>query len=455
MKKAFKFLALFASGAFASLWANDYPSVPLSPLNPTVTFSSQQDLEKALAPHDLEEVVGRIAKANASMALNFQIDASSPVEKVSSLRNPGVGNLLQTEVHRTETLTVFYPETPRAPHHLTIAFNRKEIKGLSDITQEENEHLFATIKKIAQIYKTVSVQGFVIAQFDTPQEGHLGRYVVELIPHLPGFNEVKNIVDKVDCNRYVLFRGENISPVSYKMSKETVLQQGAFWQEAFQKEHPPLTETDTQIVFPYTRKESHQAEAEEVLHRHLMEIFQDKGAQISSLAPFEASMPCEVPETVKGIPVAKCAFCEPAVIERQLVCEYEDVAVFYNLRKGAKSGSNFLILPKRHTEKVYGLTQREIHQIGRVRKALAEVIKETHPDCQVIVYIQDDPAIGQTVFHSHEQVVAVDPKTVALSWTLMSLYPSGNVSEEEMLRVRKEFGWKLEQKLKEMTATKK
>ena len=67
----------------------------------------------------------------------------------------------------------------------------------------------------------------------------------------------------------------------------------------------------------------------------------------------------------------------------------------------------------------------------------------------MIIYTQDDPATGQTVFHSHEQVVAVDPKTIALTWTMMSLYPSGHVSSDEMLKVREEFALKLRHKILE------
>lgn len=444
-----RLLALVAGSLVTSLWSSDHESKNTSKFAPIVAFPTKSDLEKALTPIPTEEALDRIAVKSTSNSLNFEIDESVTRTTLSPLRNPGVRNLLKTEVYHTEELTVFYPETPRVPHHLTIAFNRRNIKGLTDITEEENGELFATIKKIAEIYKTISIRGFVIAQFDTPQNGHLGRCVVELIPHLPGFSDVKNIVDKVECNRYVLFREANISAVPYKMSEDDILQQTLFWQQAFQKQHPPLTESDTRIAFPYSRKESHQAEAEEILHHHLLEIFQNAGARISNTAPFEARMPNRVPETVTSICSAKCAFCDTAVIERQLVLEYENVNVFYNIRKGANPGSCFLISPKRHTEKVYGLNASEIHNIGLVRKALTEVLKETHAGHEVIVYTQDDPSIGQTVFHSHEQVIAVDRKTIALTWTMMCLYPNGTVSDEEMLKVRKEFGDKLREKMKE------
>src|SRR5690606_40163551 len=129
MKKAAKIglLALLAGGLTTWLWASDRAADASIPRT-TVAFASRESLEKALSPLGIEEVLGRIA-ATASNGLHFEIDASVAPEKISLLRNPGAGNLLKTEVFRTGTLTVFYPETPRVPHHLTIAFNRRDIKG--------------------------------------------------------------------------------------------------------------------------------------------------------------------------------------------------------------------------------------------------------------------------------------------------------------------------------------
>jgi diadenosine tetraphosphate (Ap4A) HIT family hydrolase len=413
-----------------------------------IVFQSRAHLQQALKPLSVEEVVHRVATSTASIALNFQYDEELSQDKIIPLRNPGAGNLLKTELYKAKTLTIFYPEAPRVPHHLTIALNRRKIRGIASVSEEENAELFSTIKKISDVYKSLSIHGFVIAQFDSPQDGHFGRYVVEIIPHLPGFKDVKNIVDKVDCNRHVLFRTANLSPIKYKIQDEEILKQAQFWKEAFRQDYSPLSKSDATRTLPYTRMESHQLEAEKILYHQLLEILQDKGGKVIETLSFEPEMPTTPPEMVKTVQVERCAFCDEAVIERQLVYEYNDVCIFYNMRKGAKPGSCFLVLPKRHTEKVYGLTFSEIHNIGIARAALVEVLKETHPECEVVVYTQDDPAVGQTVFHSHEQVVAVDPKTIALTWTMMSLYPSGNVSSEEMLKVREEFGLKLQQKIK-------
>ncbi len=276
----------------------------------------------------------------------------------------------------------------------------------------------------------------------------MGRYVVEVIPHLSGFSEIKNIVDKVDCNRYVLFRTANISPLTSKIEKE----ESQFWQTAFQKEQVPLQEEETKITFPYTRKESHHEESNQVLLHHLLEILQDKGGKALAEAPLNSTIPLEPPETVKSATATKCFFCDGAIAEYQTVYTHEDVSVFYNVRKGVKPGTNFLILPNRHTEKVYRVTPSEIDHMGLLRKALVEVLKETHPKWEVVIYTQDDPSVGQTVFHSHEQVVAIDPQTIALTWTVASLlYPAGgNVSKEEMEEVKKEFGLKIGDKLREL-----
>lgn len=413
----------------------------------SIVFQSKAELQKALEPLTVEEVVDRIATSTASVALNFEYNEGLAAAKLTPLRNPGTRNLLKTELYRTETVTVFYPETPRVPHHLTIVLNRRDIRGVSSVSQEENSELFATIKKITEIYNSLSIQGFVIAQFDTPQKGHDGRYVVEIIPHLPGFNGIKNIVDKVDCNCYALFRSANLSPVKYEMKEEEILRHAQFWKVAFQKEHAPLSESDSRIIFPYTRKEAYKLEAEQLLYHQLLEILEDRGGKVVEATPFEAVMPTEVPEKVTFETVKECAFCKESVIKNQLVYEYEEASIFYNMRKAAKSGSCFLVLPKRHTEKVYGLTPGEVQSISFLRKALVEVLKETNPDCVVTIYTQDDPSVGQTVIHSHEQVVAVDPDTIDLTWTMMSLYPSGNVTSEEMSQVREEFGLKLKRKI--------
>lgn len=387
----------------------------------SILFPSQYALEEALKPFKEVQIPD----------ISFAVDETVQIEKKTPLRNFGVGNLLKTAVYEGRNWTVYHPETPRVPHHLVLALNRPG----ADVTVEENRELFQTIHKISEICQTISINGFVIAQYSHPQQGHAGRYVVELIPHLPGFGEIKNVADKVDCNRYVLFRSANLTPTSHQIEDHT-----AFWQSAFQKETKPL---DTTITFPYTRQEAHLEESHQILRRHLGELLSDKGAKVPEERPIDP-----VP-AIKTATANKCFFCDEKIADYQTVYSYGDATIFYNTRKGVKSAANFLILPKRHTEKVYGLTESEIDHIYVLRKALVEVLKEMNPGWEIVIYTQDHPSVGQTVFHSHEQVVAIDPKTIAFTWTIQSLlYPNtGTVSNEEMEAVKKEVGQRVAKKL--------
>jgi|GEM_PF-1182633 len=413
----------------------------------TLVFRSKLELERALTPFSVDEITERMSRSATPFTVHFEYDEGLDKGKIIPLRNKGVGNFLKTEVHRTRSFTVCYPEKPRVPHHLSLALNRENPKGIVGITEEENQELFATLKKIAEIYKIISIQGFVSAQFDKPQEGHFAHYVVEIIPHLPNFKGIKNIADKVECNRHVLFRSADVSAASYPFKEGEKDNQAQFWVKAFQYDQNPLSHSDVTITYPHTRLESHQLEAEQILYKQLQELLQDKGGTLLAPSFCELKIPTEPCQPIKKITVESCAFCDKA-LHTQLVFEQDNVAILYNMRSPAKDSACFLLMPKRHLEKVYSLNSSEIKNMHILRVALVEVLKETYPKCEVIDYTQDDPTVGQTVFHHHEQIVAVNPATIAISWTLMSLYPNNPVSSEEMLKVKEEFGTKIKLKLK-------
>src|SRR3990167_4919324 len=100
----------------------------------SITFQSKTQLAEALLPLPLEEVIARISSASPETRLDFHYDKTLELKKVIPLRNPGIGNLLNTALYKTNTLTVFFPATPRVPHHLAIALNR-EINGISEMNQ--------------------------------------------------------------------------------------------------------------------------------------------------------------------------------------------------------------------------------------------------------------------------------------------------------------------------------
>lgn len=410
--------------------------------SPEIVFA-ECNFAQAIAPYrpeDFKEIL-----QNAKLPLSL-VSSLSPA-KIIPLRRDPVGNLLHTLVYRTEKIEVYFPEYPRFPYHLAIAVPRK-IQGIAEMSLEENRALYTTIKKIAEVYRKVGIDGFVIAQYEAPQEGHQERCVVELMPHDLRFPDRRCDMHKAYANSWMLFRGENLTPFPDRFSAKEREEQAAFLQKELQQPQSPLHEEDIRVTYPWAYRSSHEKEAKQYLQRHLLEVLENRGAQIRyvplipSVAPQEAQ--------VKEIP--ECVFCNPNTLEKQKIVEWKGIYILYNLRKGPKEGTNFLILPKEHTPKVYGFTPQQIDSIFEVKQALIRVLRRLHPTHEVVIYTQDAASVGQTVAHSHDQVVSIDPKTIALTWTVQSLFYGTKffpmVTEEETRRIVQALGPALEQELR-------
>lgn len=278
--------------------------------------------------------------------------------------------------------------------------------------------------------------------------------MVELIPHLPGFSKIKNNVDKVRSNEHVLFRGIPLSQVFYPMSPHEIEEHVGQWKSELGKQQAPLKKEELAIPLPFSRHECYGPEATQLNYRHFTEALESVGADVSAKPPIIRAVPTQIPENTKAVPIEKCAFCNPEIIKTQNVFEHNGIVVLYNRRKGDKPGLNFLILPERHTERVYGLTDEEVQNIAYARRLLTLVLQESHEGYEVIEYTQDTPAVGQTVPHTHEQLIAVDPGRIAVTWTAQSLYPPGSVDNQEMEKIIQEFSKKLQEKQEEMDKVK-
>ncbi len=412
----------------------------------TITFSSEDELAEALYPHSLEEVTNRIAKSNGD-PFQFEIDSNLTYESIAKPQNPVAVSLLETPIYLGQYLTVFYPKTPKVPYHLCIAFNRN-INGLVDVSFEENQELFQVVEKITQIYQSHQIDGFVLLQYNTPQEGHQNRFVIEVVPHLPGFKEVKNNCDKLEMNRYMLFRSAPITALNYPYDEKEIKKDLRVLTKAFKREIISFHSEDQNLNYPRKRYESHTLESQQLLNEHLIELMQHHHASAENI-PIFSTLPTQVPGDVKTIEIQKCFFCDEVIIAKQCIFETEHAYLFYNMRQFAPNGDAFLILPKRHAEKTAETNEQEREDIFKLRQALIKVLLELRPDNQILVYIQDNPATGQTVFHHHEQLVCFDPKTIAFSWTLMSLFPIANIADIEMKNAQEKFSKLIKQKFYE------
>lgn len=103
-------------------------------------------------------------------------------------------------------------------------------------------------------------------------------------------------------------------------------------------------------------------------------------------------------------PKTPCAFCDKQIVNRQKF--YEDDLVIALVTHKPIIPSHFLVIPKRHVEKLEMLSPEEmtrIHQvIGRVNKASQQVF-HTSP---YLVHQKNGQEVGQSVPHVHFHVIA-------------------------------------------------
>ncbi len=187
----------------------------------------------------------------------------------------------------------------------------------------------------------------------------------------------------------------------------------------------------------------------------LLEYFENQGAQVNSPPLSSYTFTKQIGEPDLVWQTASCAFCNPNILKKQTAFEYNDICVLYNFRKMPHEATSFLILPKRHTEQNYGLTNEEVQDIHLLQKALMQVLKEKFPDFDIILYNQGHFSVGQTVPHTHDQVVALDPKSAPFHWSMLALAykpnPTGGISSEEMQKVTEEFSILLQEKVDQLT----
>ncbi len=423
------------------------------PLNTQVVFSSDQQFQEVVRPYSKERITEFLAdKYGIQVRVDSSLEPSQPENRISSTQQ----NLLHTVLYQDENLEVYYPETPRSPHQLSIVMKRN-VKGVQDLNLEEQHKLHSMIKKINEIYvDQLGIGGFVVAEYSDLQKRHEGHCVVEVLPNQPGYSHCRNFLDKADSNVHVLYGDQNLTHLNVGLSKEEIDEQVNFWKKELHLSQESLDGEKLKIALPSQELDSHFAEIQGFALNHLLEIFENAGAQVINKPKHHFTVAQDTEVELKTRTVASCAFCRDAVIGRQKAIEYKDIYVLYNFRKMPYAGSSFLILPKRHTEKLYTLTQEEVANIGVIKKALIHVLKEKFPDFQVVVYNQDAPSVGQTVPHTHDQVVAIDPETIPLYWSLMTLAYNpnnvlGGVSEDEMLEVTQEFGQLLESEIQRLT----
>lgn len=295
--------------------------------------------------------------------------------------------------------------SPFAPYHLWIAVGG--CRTLDACSAEDLAELYRAIwmgrKALADI---TGADGFMIVLTDQARNGKGSRAAgVEIIPS--GFGGSGGVMDAVEKNLLNEYAYYNRFPCrNVSQCPETIA----------------AIRAKLQILHPAVQTEQPQGNWSQKLLRHTEALHQSLQSIHDVLAQFGALVEGEMPskpmqeEKVHEIQIDlhKCAFCNPKVIEKQIVCEWKGVYVLMSHKPVSPYG-NFLILPKRH-QCALDLTEEEAAASFEAILALKKVLCSQTGSSDWICYIQDGPAVGQTVPHTHLHFfILPDPLKSAIS----------------------------------------
>jgi histidine triad (HIT) family protein len=107
--------------------------------------------------------------------------------------------------------------------------------------------------------------------------------------------------------------------------------------------------------------------------------------------------------------MSECIFCQ--IIRKQAPASivYEDERVVAFLSKHPVNEGHTLVVPKRHFENIYEISEEDAAYLFRIVKRVAHAVRES-TDTEGIRIVQNNgEAAGQVVFHLHVHVIPMAP----------------------------------------------
>ncbi|MES2409581.1 MAG: HIT family protein [Patescibacteria group bacterium] len=100
-----------------------------------------------------------------------------------------------------------------------------------------------------------------------------------------------------------------------------------------------------------------------------------------------------------------CIFCKIVKGEIPSFKVYEDENSLAFLDIHPKNQGQTLVIPKEHTENIYGLTDETMARLSLVVKKIAVAVKNGLNSDGVNLLMNNEEAAGQIIFHTHIHVV--------------------------------------------------
>jgi len=107
--------------------------------------------------------------------------------------------------------------------------------------------------------------------------------------------------------------------------------------------------------------------------------------------------------------MSECVFCQ--IIKKQAPANrvYEDEQVVAFLSNRPVNEGHTLVVPKRHYENIYEISEEEVAYLFKITKRVAHAVRNAM-DAKGIRIVQNNGwAAGQVVFHLHVHVIPLMP----------------------------------------------
>ncbi len=131
-----------------------------------------------------------------------------------------------------------------------------------------------------------------------------------------------------------------------------------------------------------------------------------------------------------------CPFCDEQVINRQKF--YEDQLVMVLCTHKPIVPSHFLIIPKRHVERLEMLTLEELTHIHQVIDKLCQASQRVFKTSPYLIHQKNGREVGQSVPHIHFHFIAKrsgDDSIFAFLIKILSANLRGPISSKQMYKV--------------------
>lgn len=316
-----------------------------------------------------------------------------PIEK-PSLRKIS-DDSIDLQIATIENLQIFRASESAGhhPHHFIFLYEDRSLDW-EDLSLEQLKTLAKTMTVADEVLQ--KQLGYPATLFMSHQGRRLPhRWVMEILPR--GIDlEHQNEVDLEEKLKHFdrFFFGYPSSKECTKQIRKTTLSIDQLFANTIAKKLD--SEESPKPFAPFMKSVSHKQGA--VLYL-VQKLYDELGAKVR---PVSLNNNSAIPDQ-STFPVLNCLFCNPSVLQNQLIFQGIQNTVLFNYKPWSED--HFMVLPKEHKQYWKDLTLEEKVELLSLVQTLVKGVKKKQGDVEVFTLIQNGVAAGQTVPHMHIHVL--------------------------------------------------